>query len=661
MNLTRIIRVTASAFLLWMGIASAQPAAFSLLSPSSNDTIRSKTVYYYCQSSSGADHYELWVDNAKREEATANVKTPTQVCFDSVALTPGQHSWYFNAVNASGQTTKSSATYQFTLLSHPDLPYWAIGPFQKYGANPILVPQGTGTGFESKNVLNPGVIVDDTGCFQMVYRAQDLTNNYSQIGYAHGMDGVTFTRYSGNPVIKNNGTGEAYGCEDPRLVKLGNTYYCYYASYDGSVAICVATSTDMINWTKYGPKITGTKNACILVNSDGTPAKINNKYYMYHGDQSFTNNTMHVVSSTDLITWTEVGVVDLRLGTNQWEPCVAIADASPNTDDIVVLFAGKLWGDVWFTPSNPLWYYYAISEVLFTKSNMLERIDKLDGMIILPNKTYETNGQFNNCIFTNSVLRHGNVWWNHYGAGDSRVAVALAPERNISLGPNLAKGKTITASSSVQAAANAVDSSCATRWESSASDSQWIMVDLGTSYNVRRVILKWEVAYGKSYRIQVSGNASSWTDAYLTTTGTGDVDDIVLQTPLQGRYVRMLGSQRGTTFGYSLWEFEIYGTAAVNSAVRAMNPPSDNSLHVNATAITFSLAMAQTVTLAVYSAQGKMVVRTTRVAREGMNRIAGWSMFNSLPAGMYCMVLSLQDKESIIARIVKNNRLITQY
>ena len=121
------------------------------------------------------------------------------------------------------------------------------------------------------------------------------------------------------------------------------------------------------------------------------------------------------------------GAVDLRLGTNQWEPCVALADASPNDDDIVVFFAGKLWGDVWFTPSNPLWYYYAISEVLFTKSNMLERIDKLDGMIMLPSKAYETNGQFNNCIFTNSVIKHGNIWWNHYGAGDSRVAVALAP------------------------------------------------------------------------------------------------------------------------------------------------------------------------------------------------------------------------------------------
>lgn len=652
MKLTTILRVLSSALLLLAATASAQPAAFSLLSPSNNDTIRSKTVYYYCQSSTGAHHYEVWVDNVKRGEVTADAKTPTQVYFDSVALATGRHSWYFVAVNAAGQRTQSASTFQFTLLSHPDLPYWAIGPFQKYGPNPILSPQGSGTGWESKNVLNPGVMVDDTGCFQMVYRAQDQTNNYSQIGYAHGVDGVTFSR-NANPVIRNNGTGETYGCEDPRLVKLGNTYYCYYCAYNGAVSICVATSTDMINWTKYGPKLNNTKNPCIVINSNGTPALINGKYWMYHGDQGFTANTMRLVSSTDLINWTDAGVVRFRLDGMQWEPCIAIADASPNSDDIVVFFAGKLWGDTWFNPSNPLWYYYAISEVVFPKSNMLERIEKLDGMIMLPGKAYETNGQFNLCIFTNSVMKYRRAWWNHYGAGDSRVAVAMAPERNVILGPNRAKGKTVTASSSVQAGANAVDSSCATRWESSASDNQWIMVDLGALYDIRRVILKWEVAYGRSYRIQVSNDASTWNDAYTTTTGNGDFDDIVLSSPSRGRYVRMLATQRGTTYGYSLWEFEVFGTVPVNTVARVRNVRSGNNLFVNAGFISYSLVRARTVTLTVYSAKGETVARMTRLAQPGKNTISDWSAYNRLPAGTYCVALSMRGQASVTARTVK--------
>jgi hypothetical protein len=32
-----------------------------------------------------------------------------------------------------------------------------------------------------------------------------------------------------------------------------------------------------------------------------------------------------------------------------------------------------------------------------------------------------------------------------------------------------------------------------------------------------------------------------------------------LALPVSGRYVRLLGTQRGTAYGYSLWEFEVYG------------------------------------------------------------------------------------------------------
>jgi len=36
------------------------------------------------------------------------------------------------------------------------------------------------------------------------------------------------------------------------------------------------------------------------------------------------------------------------------------------------------------------------------------------------------------------------------------------------------------------------------------------------------------------------------------------VDDITLASPVSARYVRLLGTQRATVCGYSLWEFEIY-------------------------------------------------------------------------------------------------------
>lgn len=106
----------------------------------------------------------------------------------------------------------------------------------------------------------------------------------------------------------------------------------------------------------------------------------------------------------------------------------------------------------------------------------------------------------------------------------------------------------------------AVDGNTGTRWSSAFSDPQWIYVDLGATYNINRVVLRWETAYGRAYQIQVSNNASTWTTIYSTSNGDGGVDDLSVSGT--GRYVRMYGTARGTPWGYSLWEFEVYGSPA---------------------------------------------------------------------------------------------------
>ncbi len=125
---------------------------------------------------------------------------------------------------------------------------------------------------------------------------------------------------------------------------------------------------------------------------------------------------------------------------------------------------------------------------------------------------------------------------------------------------NMALNKTATASSVENTgteALKAFDGNTGTRWASNMSDPQWIYVDLGATKSITRVKLNWETAYGKTYKIQVSDNASSWTDIYSTTTGNGGIDDLSGLSGT-GRYVRMYGTARGTGWGYSLWEFEVY-------------------------------------------------------------------------------------------------------
>jgi hypothetical protein len=112
-------------------------------------------------------------------------------------------------------------------------------------------------------------------------------------------------------------------------------------------------------------------------------------------------------------------------------------------------------------------------------------------------------------------------------------------------------------------ASYATDGNLNTGWSSQFSDPQYIYVDLGTSYNLCRIVLHWEVAYGKDFKVQVSDDASVWTDiASITNNPTRDNYIPVKAT---GRYVRIYGTQRGTAYGYSLWEFEVYGKpTAVN-------------------------------------------------------------------------------------------------
>ncbi|MET9978987.1 discoidin domain-containing protein [Streptomyces microflavus] len=124
----------------------------------------------------------------------------------------------------------------------------------------------------------------------------------------------------------------------------------------------------------------------------------------------------------------------------------------------------------------------------------------------------------------------------------------------------LSQGKPVTASSEENygtPATAAVDGNANTRWSSAASDPQWIRVDLGATTQLSQVVLDWETAYGKGYRVELSTNGSTWSTAYQTTTGDGGTD--TLNVSGEARYVRVYGTARGTGYGFSLWEFKVYG------------------------------------------------------------------------------------------------------
>jgi beta-glucanase (GH16 family)/uncharacterized protein YndB with AHSA1/START domain len=147
--------------------------------------------------------------------------------------------------------------------------------------------------------------------------------------------------------------------------------------------------------------------------------------------------------------------------------------------------------------------------------------------------------------------------------GDSLYEIAVyGTGGSTGTGTLLSQGHPATASSSENAtafpASAAVDGNTGTRWSSAFSDPQWLQVDLGASHPVSRVVLTWEAASATAFQLQVSTDGSAWSTIYSTTTGTGGTQTLTVSG--SGRYLRVYGTARATQYGYSLWEFQVYGT-----------------------------------------------------------------------------------------------------
>jgi chitinase len=231
-----------------------------------------------------------------------------------------------------------------------------------------------------------------------------------------------------------------------------------------------------------------------------------------------------------------------------------------------------------------------------------------------------------------------------YGYSLFEVEVYGTPASEESL-VNLALNKAAEASSVEDAnfpASLAVDGNATTRWASlEGVDPQSITVDLGAAYDVRRVKLAWEAAYAKNYTLEVSTDGSVWNEVYNTTTGDGATDDMTLS-PVAARYVRLTGTARGTTYGYSLYEFEVYGTTQTARMALSVYPnPARETIGVTVQGATGkgSIKIVNTAT--------GQVSHTSAVTASGTTQIgvAGWQK------GIY-LIQWQTEKETVRQRLV---------
>jgi beta-1,2-mannosidase len=339
---------------------------------------------------------------------------------------------------------------------------WMLGPFEKPRAsNPVLVPRSTSTfrspvsdstvRWEEYATFNPGAVVRG-GKVMLLYRAEDsggdarIGGHTSRLGLAESVDGLRFTRRD-TPVLypdrdaqqKNEWPG---GVEDPRLVETEDgTYVLTYTQWNRDVPrLAIATSRDLLTWTKHGPAFaaaeggkylrTETKSGAILSRVVGdrlVATRVNGKYWMY-----FNVPDVLIATSDDLIRWTPVADADGKLAKvlsarpgyfDSW-----LVEAGPPailTDRGIVLLYNAGNSAEFGAPGLPARVYTA-GQALYDRRNPLKLIARTDEPFIRPSEPYERTGQYKEgTTFVEGLVPFRGKWFLYYGMADSRVGVAV--------------------------------------------------------------------------------------------------------------------------------------------------------------------------------------------------------------------------------------------
>jgi len=291
--------------------------------------------------------------------------------------------------------------------------------WRRIATEPILAPSGNS--WESAGTFNPAVIRYGNKIV-MLYRAQDGKGT-SRLGYASSDDGVHFMRRA-EPVFSPEAAYEENGgVEDPRLVKIGKTFYLTYTGYNKKDAqLCLATSRNLMHWKRKGillPAYTGNWNAGWTKSGAILSQKIQGKYWMYWlGTSPDKKDEMGLSYSSDLIHWTEATktpVLARRPG--KFDERVVEPGPPPllTKDGIVLVYNGA---------DEHLVYRTGVA--IFDRNDPRKLLGRSEQPVFAPEQSWEKTGQVPNVVFVEGLIEETNRFLFYYGGADKYVGVAEA-------------------------------------------------------------------------------------------------------------------------------------------------------------------------------------------------------------------------------------------
>ena len=317
-------------------------------------------------------------------------------------------------------------------------PDWQMGPFVKH-PKPVLSPTpdsrfqcpilGKEVRWEEQNVYNPAAVVRD-GKVYLLYRADDKNpalqwGRTCRIGMAYSEDGIHFTRHPTPVLYPDNDPWKKYewegGCEDLHIVEgEDGTYYMNYTTWDGhGDTMSVASSRDLIHWTKHGPafrkgtpeNVGGRSGVVIsrLVGDRLIAAKINGKYWMYY------THPCALAWSDNLIDWT-------RAGKSVWGGGrEAGAIALLRDDGILLMTQGG-------HHSLGAW---VLRQALIDRNDLKTVLEEQKEPFLYPELEWEKKGFTDPATVANTLVPLKGRWLLYYGAADRCIGLAVfTPKAN---------------------------------------------------------------------------------------------------------------------------------------------------------------------------------------------------------------------------------------
>lgn len=284
---------------------------------------------------------------------------------------------------------------------------------------PILKPEPKHS-WEQAAVFNAGAVYEK-GLYHMIYRATnigghekygDYINNF---GYAVSKDLFNWHRLS-EPVMKNNVAQELRGPEDPRIVKIGDTFYMTYVGFanrfPGDYRICLATSEDLVHWQRHGVLLDEENK-----NSSLFPEKIKGEYLLLHR----RHPDIWIASSLDLKNFTNHTRIMTTIN-DDWQ-CTRIGIAGPPVRH----------------PQGWLLFYHVVDKMntyrlgvaLLDYENPRRIIARHSRPVIEPELPWEINGFVPNVIFSCATVENDDKYVVIYAGADTVIGAAYVKKTDV--------------------------------------------------------------------------------------------------------------------------------------------------------------------------------------------------------------------------------------